>query len=70
MLRGLLVLQTFRAHWTAIVGANKLDRVDDPYLPVGKPIGGLGLAAVALRTTTLYKITPTLFHARASKPLP
>ena len=48
MFKGPLVLQTFGAHWTAVTGAQKLERVDDPNLPVGKPIGGLGLAAASV----------------------
>ena len=56
MLRGPLVLQTFGAHWTAVAGAAKIDRVDDPNLPVGKPIGGLGLAAAAVGITNEYDI--------------
>ena len=46
-----MVLQTFRAHWTAVVGAKKLDGVNYPNPLVGKPIGGLGLATVAISTT-------------------
>ena len=49
MFKGPLVLQTFGAHWTAVTGARKLERVDDPNLPVGKPIGGLGLVAASVR---------------------
>ena len=43
-----MVLQTFGAHWMAVKGAKKVDGVDDLNLPVGKPIGGLGLAAAAV----------------------
>ena len=42
MLRGLLVIQLFGAHWMAIVSAT------DPSLLAKKPIGGLGLAAAAV----------------------
>ena len=48
MFKGTLVLQTFGAHWTAVTGTRKLERVDDPNLPVGKPIGGLGLVAASV----------------------
>lgn len=46
MLRGPLVIQTFGAHWTAVVGAR------DASLPAEKPIGGLGLAAAAVRVNS------------------
>ena len=45
MLRGPLVLQTFAAHYMAVVGATKLDDLDHP---LKKPIGGLSLAAAAI----------------------
>ena len=48
MFKDPLVLQTFGAHWMAVTGARKLERVDDPNLPVGKPIGGLSLAAASV----------------------
>ena len=67
MLKGPLVLQTFGAHWTAVTSAKKLDGVDDPNLPVGKPIGGLGLAAAAVSAIALYKCRAnTLFCPRSS----
>ena len=50
MLRGPLVLQTFVAHYMAVVGATKLDDLDHP---LKKPIGGLSLA-----TTTISDIFP------------
>ena len=56
MFRGPLVLQTFGAHLTAVAGARKIDGIDDPKLPVGKPIGGLGLTAAAVRTTIHVKV--------------
>ena len=56
MLRGPLVLQTFGAHWTAVAGAWKIDGINDPNLPVGKPIRGLGLAAAVVRTTIHVKV--------------
>ena len=54
MFRGPLVLQTFGAHWTAVTGARKLDGVDDPNRPVGKPIRGLGLAAASIHSIPPY----------------
>ena len=56
MLRGPLVLQTFGAHWTAVAGARKIDGINDPNLPMGKPIGGLGLAAAAVSTVIYIKV--------------
>ena len=56
MLRDPLVLQTFGAHWTAVASTRKIDGIDDPNLPVGKPIGGLGLAAATVRTTIHVKV--------------
>lgn len=53
-LRGLLVLQTLGAHFNAVAGAQKLQGVDDPERPVGKPIGALGLAAAAVSTSLSY----------------
>ena len=50
MLRGPLVPQTLGTHWTAMAGARKIYGINDLNLPVGKPIGGLGLAAAAVRT--------------------
>ena len=51
-----MVLQTFGAHWTTVEGAKKMDGVDDLHLPVGMPIGGLGLAAAAVHYIFLYNI--------------
>ena len=48
MLRGPLVLQTFAAHYTIVVGVTQLVRVDDPDHPLKKPIGGLDLAATTV----------------------
>ena len=39
-----------------MAGARKIDGIDDPNLPVGKPIGGLGLTAAAVRTTIHVKV--------------
>ena len=52
-----MVLQTFGAHWTAVVGARKLDGIDDPTLPVGKPVRGLGLAMATVSAIILYSHT-------------
>ena len=43
-----LILQTFGAHWTAVAGVRKLDGIDDPDLPVRKPVTGLGLTVAAV----------------------
>ena len=48
MLRGPLVLQTFVAHYTAVVGVTKLVEVDDPDHPLKEPIRGLDLAAATV----------------------
>lgn len=53
MLRGPLVIQTFGAHYTAIVGAKRIMGVNDPNEPLKKAIGGLGLAATAV-SESLY----------------
>ena len=50
MFKGPLALQVFGAHWSAVVGAWKLEGIYDLNLPVGKPVGGLGLAAAAVST--------------------
>ena len=56
MLRGPLVIQTFGTHLTAVKGALKIDGIDGPDAPIGKPIGGLGLAAAAVKQAlTLVK---------------
>ena len=49
-IKGLLVLQAFGAHWTVIVSAQKLEGIDDLNLPIGKLVGGLGLATAAVST--------------------
>ena len=59
---GPLVLQTFGAHWTAVTGARKLSGIDDPDVPVGKPIGGLGLAAAAVSIIYLNNTTLTYYY--------
>ena len=56
MLRSPLVLQTFGTHWTAMAGARKIDGIDGPNLPVGKPTGVLSLTAAAVRTTIHVKV--------------
>lgn len=48
MLRGPLVLQTFAAHYMAVVGVTKLVKVDDLDHPLKMPIRGLGLATTAI----------------------
>ena len=48
MLRGPLVIQTFSAHYTAVIGAQKVLGVKDPNSPLKKPIGGLSLATAAI----------------------
>ena len=58
---GPLVLQTFGAHWTAVAGARKLDGIDDANLSIGKPIGGLGLAAAAISILTYYQSMLIIF---------
>lgn len=61
MLKGPLVLQTFGAHWTAVAGAKRLDGIDDQNLPVGKPVGGLGLAAAAVSIVISCEYVLTCF---------
>ena len=56
-----MVLQTFGAHWTTVVGARKLDGIDDPTLPVGKPVRGLGLMVVAVSAIISYRFVLTHF---------
>ena len=56
-----MVLQTFGAHWTAVVGARKLDGIDDPTLPVGKPVRGLGLAMATVSAIISYGFVLTHF---------
>ena len=56
-----MVLQTFGAHWTAVVDARKLDGIDDPTLPVGKPVRGLGLAVAAVSAIISYRFVLTHF---------
>ena len=46
----------------AVKGAKMVDGINDPNLPVGKPIGGLGLAATAVSFIYLYN-TLLLCHA-------
>ena len=48
MLRGPLVIQTFSAHYTAVIGVQKVLGVEDPNSPLKKPIGGLSLAATTI----------------------
>ena len=56
MLRGPLVIQTFGTHLTAVNGTLKIDGINDPDAPIGKPIRGLGLAAAAVKQAlTLIK---------------
>ena len=43
-----LILQTFGAHQTVVIGMRKFDGIDDPDLPVGKPVAELGLAGAAV----------------------
>ena len=45
---GPLIIQTFGAHWTAVIGTRKLDGNDDPDLPVRKSVAGLGLTVAAI----------------------
>lgn len=52
---GPLTLQTFGAHCTAVAGVRKLDGIDGPDLPVGKPVMGLGLAAAAIRIPICHR---------------
>ena len=59
---GPLVLQTFGAHWTAVTGAQKLSGIDNPDVLVGKPVGGLGLAAVAVSIIYLNNTTLTYYY--------
>ena len=68
MLRGPLVLQTFGAHWTAVAGARKIDGIDDPNLPMGKPIGGLSLAAAAVSTVIYIKVVLRLLSTGRTCP--
>lgn len=56
MLRGPLMIQTFGTHLTAVNSALKIDGIDDPDAPIGKPIRGLGLAAATVKwALTLVK---------------
>ena len=56
MLRGSLMIQTFGTHLMAVNGTLKIDGIDDPDAPIGKPIGGLGLAAATIKwALTLIK---------------
>ena len=59
---GPLVLQTFGAHWTAVAGTQKLSGIDDPDVPVGKLVGGLGLAAAAVSIIYLNNTTLTYYY--------
>ena len=59
---GPLVLQNFGAHWTAVAGAQKLSGIDNPDVPVGKPIGGLGLVAAAVSIIYLNNTTLTYYY--------
>ena len=61
MFKGPLVLQAFGAHWSAVIGAQKLEAIDDLNLPVGKPVGGLGLAAAAVSTFISHQFILTHF---------
>ena len=57
---GPLILQTFGAHWTAVTSARKLDDIDDPDLPVGKPVTGLGLTAAAVSIPICHRCMLTI----------
>ena len=50
MIKGPMVLQAFGAPWTAIIGTWKLEEFDGLNLPIGKLVGGLGLATAAVST--------------------
>ena len=45
---GPLILQTFGAYWTTVASMRKVDGIDDPDFPVGKPVAELGLTAAAV----------------------
>ena len=49
MLKGPLVIQTFGTHLMAVNSALKIDGINDPDAPTGKPIRGLGLAAATVK---------------------
>ena len=57
---GPLILQMFGAHWTAVTGMRKLDDIDDPDLPVGKPVVGLSLAAAAISIPICHRSMLTI----------
>ena len=57
---GLLILQTFGAHWTTVTGTRKLDHIDDLDLPVGKPVTALGLAAAAISIPICHRSMLTI----------
>ena len=61
-----MVLQTFGAHWTTVVGARKLNGINDPTLPVRKPVRGLGLTAAAASAIISYGFVLTHFADRKS----
>ena len=57
---GPLILQTFGAHWTTVTGTRKLDDIDDPDLPVRKPVVGLSLAAAAISIPICHRSMLTI----------
>ena len=61
MSKGPLVLQAFGAHWTVVVGAWKIEGIDDLNPPVGKPVGGLGLATAVVSTFIPHQFVLTHF---------
>ena len=67
--KGPLVLQAFGDHWTAIVGAWKLEGIDDLKLPVGKPVRGLGLTTAVVSTFIPYQFVLTHFTTNRSNAL-
>ena len=56
-----MVLQTFGAHWMAVVGARKLHGINYPTLPVRKPVGGLGLTVAEVSAIISYRFVLTHF---------
>jgi hypothetical protein len=49
LFRGLLIIETLSAHYTAIRGSVKVTSVGDPEGNDKRPYGALGLAAAAVR---------------------
>ena len=57
---GPLILQIFGAHWTAVTSMKKLDDIDDPDIPVRKPVAGLSLAAAPISIPICHRSMLTI----------